>query len=138
MAEIRAGKSLQCQDGRLTPIIKQALEATLEGEMASHLDENNANKNHRNGKSTKIVTHSAGSFELEIPRDCDGSFEPDIVIKRQTVLNEALDEKIVGLFGLGMSYEDIRQHLAEMSGTEDAHFWLGVLNDLKNRDVEDI
>ena len=46
---------------------------------------------------------SAGSFELETPRDREGSFEPEIVKKRQTVLNDALDEKVLGLFGLGMS-----------------------------------
>ena len=213
VAEIRAGKSLLGQDGLLTPLIKSALEATLEGEMESHLDESRTNKNRRNGKSTKTVTHSAGSFELETPRDRDGSFEPEIVKKRQTVLNEALDEKVLGLFGLGMSYDDIRKHLAEMygvdisaakisavtdkllplitewrsrplestypiifldamffkareegkviqkaiynilgvnqqghkeilgfyaAGAEGANFWLGVLNDLKNRGVEDI
>lgn len=213
VAEIRAGKSLLGQGGLLTPLIKSALEATLEGEMESHLDESRANKNRRNGKSTKTVTHSAGSFELETPRDRDGSFEPEIVKKRQTVLNDALDEKVLGLFGLGMSYDDIRNHLAEMYGvdissakisavtdklipliaewrnrplesvypiifldamffktrdegkvikkaiynilginqegrkeilgfyaaeSEGANFWLGVLNDLKNRGVEDI
>ena len=213
VAEIRAGKSLLGQDGLLTPLIKSALEATLEGEMEAHLDESRANKNRRNGKSTKTVTHSAGSFELETPRDREGSFEPEVVRKRQTVLNDALDEKILGLFSLGMSYDDIRKHLAEMygvdisaakisavtdkllpliiewrsrplestypiifldamffkareegkviqkavynilginqqghkeilgfyaAGTEGANFWLGVLNDLKNRGVEDI
>ena len=213
VAEIRAGKSLLGQDGLLTPLIKRALEATLEGEMEAHLDDSRANKNRRNGKSTKTVTHSAGSFELETPRDRDGSFEPEIVKKRQTVLNDALDEKVLDLFSLGMSYDDIRKHLAEMygvdisaakisavtdklvplitewrsrplesvypiifldamffksreegkviqkaiynilginqqghkeilgfyaAGTEGANFWLGVLNDLKNRGVEDI
>jgi putative transposase len=82
--------------------------------MESHLGESRANKNRRNGKSTKTVTHSAGSFELETPRDREGSFEPEIVKKRQTVLNDALDEKVLGLFGLGMSYDDIHKHLAEM------------------------
>ncbi len=213
VAEIRAGKSLLGQNGLLTPLIKSALEATLEGEMEAHLEDSRVNKNRRNGKSTKTMTHSAGSFELETPRDREGSFEPEIVRKRQTVLNDALDEKVLGLFGLGMSYDDIRTHLAEMygvdisagkisavtdkliplitewrsrplesvypiifldamffktreegkviqkaiynilgvnqqghkeilgfyaAGTEGANFWLGVLNDLKNRGVEDI
>ena len=53
-------------------------------------------------------------FELETPRDREGSFEPQIVKKRQTVLNISLDNKILGLYGLGMSYQDIASHLKEM------------------------
>jgi transposase-like protein len=55
-----------------------------------------------------------GTFELETPRDREGSFDPQIVKKRQTVLNASLDNKIIGLYGLGMSYEDIASHLKEM------------------------
>ncbi len=213
VAKIRDGKSLLGQDGLLTPLLKSALEATLEGEMEDHIEQTRLNKNRRNDKGTKTVKHSAGSFDLETPRDRDGTFEPQIVKKRQTVLNHALDEKILGLFNIGMSYDDIRQHLAEMydldisstkissvtdklipimtewrnrplesvypiifldamffkareegrvvqkaiynilginqegrkeilgfytAQTEGANFWLGVLNDLKNRGVKDI
>ena len=53
-------------------------------------------------------------FELETPRDREGSFEPQIAKKRQTVLNISLDNKILGLYGLGMSYQDIACHLKEM------------------------
>lgn len=112
--EIRAGKSLLGKGGLLTPLLKSALEATLEGEMESHIDETRPSKNRRNGHSSKTVKHSTGTFELETPRDRDGTFEPEIVKKRQTVLNPALDEKILALFGLGMSYDDIRKHLSEM------------------------
>lgn len=112
--EIRAGKSLLGKEGLLTPLIKSALEATLAGEMQAHLAETRVNQNRGNGKSVKTVKHSSGSFELETPRDRDGSFEPEIVKKRQTVLNVALDEKILALFGLGMSYDAIRGHLSEM------------------------
>jgi putative transposase len=113
--EIRAGKSLLGQGGLLTPLIKSALEAALEGEMDAYLSclpEGQANR--RNGKLKKQVRHSSGTFELETPRDRRGDFEPQLVKKRQTILNEALDEKILGLFSLGMSYEDIQRHLSEM------------------------
>jgi len=116
--EIKAGKSLLGKDGLLTPLIKSALEATLEGELESHLSETRTHKNRRNGKAKKVVKHSTGSFELETPRDREGSFEPEIVKKRQTVLNEALDEKILGLFSIGMSYDDMRKYLSEMYGVE--------------------
>jgi putative transposase len=59
-----------------------------------------------------------GSFELETPCDREGSFEPEIVKKRQTILNESLDNKVLSLYALGMSYESITDHLHEMYGLE--------------------
>ncbi len=67
-----------------------------------------------NGKSSKKVQYSASSFELEALPDRDGSFEPNIVKKRQTLFNRALDEKILGFFSVGMSYSDILRHLSEI------------------------
>lgn len=96
------------------PILNSALAATLEGEIEDHLEQARSNKNRRNGKTVKTVKHSTGGFELETPRDRDGSFEPEIVKKRQAVLNQALDDKILGMFSIGMSYDDIRMHLAEV------------------------
>jgi transposase-like protein len=97
--------------------MKEFLEAALEGEMNSHMAscvEEPENQNRRNGKNSKTVQSPMGAFPLETPRDREGSFEPQIVKKRQTVLNESLDNKILGLYGLGMSYQDITSHLKEM------------------------
>lgn len=74
--EIKAGKSLLGKDGLLTPLIKSALEASLEGEMEAHLSERDTGTNRRNGKLKKTMKHSSGSFELATPRDREGSFEP--------------------------------------------------------------
>jgi transposase-like protein len=59
---------------------------------------------------------ASGSFNLEVPTDRNSSFEPQIIKKRQTVLNEELDGKILALCGLGASYDDIVGHLQEISG----------------------
>jgi putative transposase len=117
---LKSGQPLTGRDGVLTPLIKQILEAALEGEIENHLDECEANSlsNRRNGKLKKTIKTDTGSFELETPRDRNGSFEPEIVKKRQTVLNESLDNKILSLYGIGMSYEAISEHLAEMYGLE--------------------
>lgn len=117
IADMKAGKSLVGKDGIFTPLMKEFLEAALEGEMDSHMAsclEESENQNRRNGKSSKVVQSPMGAFELETPRDRDASFEPQIVKKRQTVLNASLDNKILGLYGLGMSYQDIASHLKEM------------------------
>jgi putative transposase len=117
IADMKSGKALIGKDGVFTPLMKDFLEAALEGEIDSHMTtchEDPEVENRRNGKSTKTVQSPMGSFDLETPRDRDGSFEPQIVKKRQTVLNASLDNKILGLYGLGMSYQDIASHLKEM------------------------
>lgn len=117
IADMRAGKALVGKEGIFTPLMKEFLEAALEGEMVSHMAsclEEPENQNRRNGKVGKTVQSPMGAFELETPRDREGSFEPQIVKKRQTVLNASLDNKILGLYGLGMGYQDIASHLKEM------------------------
>jgi putative transposase len=120
LSQIKSGQSLMGKDGVLTPLIKQLLEAALEGEMEAHLSEcrEENTPNRRNGKMSKTIKSETGSFELETPRDRLGSFEPEIVKKRQTVLNESLDNKVLSLYSIGMSYEAITEHLAEMYGLE--------------------
>lgn len=114
---LRSKKPLLGQDGLFTPLIKQFLEAALEGEMEAHLQQEipeEKPKNRRNGKSRKQVQSTLGSFELETPRDRNSSFEPEIVGKREVKITSDIDQKIIGLYGLGMSYTDIRSHLKEM------------------------
>tara|TARA_R110000868_G_C10875903_1_gene762600 strand:- start:299 stop:1531 length:1233 start_codon:yes stop_codon:yes gene_type:complete len=115
--ELQSGKPLTGKEGVLTPLIKQLLEASLEAEMDTHLD-NESSSNRRNGKLKKTVKTNQGNVEIETPRDRAGTFEPQIIKKRQTVLNESLDNKILSLYGIGMSYKDISAHLAEMYGLE--------------------
>lgn len=117
---LKKGESLMGSNGIVTPLIKQIIEASLEGEMEAHLESclDSSTSNRRNGKSRKTLKTADGSFELETPRDRDGSFEPDLVKKRQTILNESLDNKILALYALGMSYQDICAHLQEMYGVE--------------------
>ena len=74
--------------------------------MENHLD-NPEEINRRNGKGIKTIKSSYGAFELETPRDRNGEFTPQIVKKRQTILTEELDQKILKLFSSGMSYNDI-------------------------------
>jgi putative transposase len=117
ITRLKAGEPLTGKEGVLTPLIKTILEEALQGEMQYHLDQA-SEANRRNGMSTKQVKSGVGSFELTTPRDRLGTFTPEIVQKRQTVLNESLDQKILSLYGLGMSYEAIRDHLQELYGLE--------------------
>ncbi len=66
----------------------------------------------------KTVKSTSGQFELKTPRDRSGAFEPQLIKKNQTKLSEDIDNKILSLFALGMSYRDIQKHVAELYGLE--------------------
>jgi putative transposase len=110
-------------DGVVTKLLKQVLEAALDGEIEHHLLDNKLEEsaNRRNGKLTKTVQSPHGSFELATPRDRNGSFEPEIVKKRQTVITDEIDNKVLSLYALGNSYQDISSHIADIYGVTISH-----------------
>jgi transposase-like protein len=65
---------------------------------------------------SKDVKTSFGKVVIETPRDRNSTFEPQVLPKRKTVLGEALDHKVISLYALGLSYNDICKHLDEMYG----------------------
>ena len=94
--------------------IKELLQATLDGELTEHLGyEKHARMdtkdNARNGYSNKTVVGAEWEMELRVPRDRAGTFEPQIVAKRQTRF-DGFDDKIIALYARGLGVEDI-QHL---------------------------
>lgn len=129
--KLKSGQELTGKDGILTPLIKEILEAALDGEMDAHLSDckTQGQPNRRNGNLKKTIKTGTGTFELETPRDREGSFEPEIVKKRQTVLNESLDNKVLSLYAIGMSYEAISGHLSEMYGLEVSPAKISIITD---------
>jgi transposase-like protein len=119
MEQFKTGQPLLGKDGAFAPLLKQFLESALQAEMDEHLDEPERTKgNRRNGTSKKLIKSAEGSFELDTPRDRESSFTPDIVKKRETILADNLEKKIIGMYGLGMSLRDISDHIKEMYDTE--------------------
>ena len=114
--EFRNGKKLTGKDGLLAPLIKQLVESALEAEIESHIanDVLAGKKNRRNGYNKKTIKSSDGEFELAAPRDREGTFEPQIVKKHQTTISDEIEEKILSMYGLGMSYKDIASHIKEI------------------------
>ena len=134
--QFMSGKSLFGKDGAFAPMLKNFIEKALEAEMDSHLGEAERSKgNKRNGKSKKTVKSSVGTFELTTPTDRQSNFEPDLVKKRQTILADNLSDKIIGLYGLGMSYRDISSHIKELYDTDISHT---VLSQITDRIIPDI
>ena len=111
-----AGKPLNGEKGIFAPLLKHFLESALEGELEAHLQEEKAAgiANRRNGKASKKVKSISGEFELESSRDRAGSFEPLVLPKRQVIITEELEEKVIGLYGLGLSTRDISKHIKEL------------------------
>jgi putative transposase len=126
LAELVKGKSpdeILGEDGILKELTKRLVESALEGEMTDHLGyepraaEGRNTGNSRNGKTDKTIQTESGEVDIEVPRDRDGSFDPKLVKKRQRRL-EGFDDKVISLYGRGMTTREIQGHLKELYGTE--------------------
>lgn len=136
LEQFKSGKNLFGEGGAFAPMLKNVIEKALEGEMDAHLDSKERLKgNKRNGRGKKTLKSGFGSFDIDTPQDRQSSFEPELVRKRQTILADNLSEKIIGLYGLGMSYRDISAHIQEMYDTEISHT---VLSQITNRIIPDV
>jgi transposase-like protein len=117
------GVSLTGPGGVLGELTKRVLESALEGEMEDHLGyarhdaAGRGSGNSRNGSRAKTVITEAGPVEVEVPRDRDSSFEPQIVPKRQRRLS-GIDDLVISLSAKGLTHGEIAAHLGEVYGAE--------------------
>ena len=99
--QLRSGKSLFGKEGAFAPLLQEMLNSILAGEMEGHLDEDERDSgNRKNGKNKKLLRTSSGTIEVTTPRDRLGSFEPEMVKKRETIMSQSLEDKIIGLYRL--------------------------------------
>lgn len=111
------------RNGILKQLTKRLVERALEAEMTAHLGyekhapEGRNGGNSRNGKGHKTVTTETGELELEVPRDRNGEFDPQIVPKSRRRL-EGFDEKVIALYARGMTTREIQGHLQELYGVD--------------------
>jgi putative transposase len=130
LKQFKKGEPLFGKGGAFAPLLKRFLEAALEAEMEAHLNEvERGDGNKRNGKGRKTIKSHAGSFEIETPQDRHSSFDPQIIRERETILADNLQDKIIGLYGLGMSYRDISSHIKEMYDTNISTYILQQITD---------
>ena len=126
-AEVKKCKTIDDvmgKNGLIQKLVKDVLENILEGEMEEHLgrekyERDNCNsekpKNYRNGYSPKNLRSSFGDVDLDVPRDRNSEFEPQIIKKYETVCTE-LDKKIISLYAKGMSTSDIQAEIEDLYG----------------------
>lgn len=132
LEQFRSGKSLTGKGGAFAPLFKQFLEAALEAELEQHLSDPSNKEpvtNRKNGKVTKTVKTAEGEIELVSSRDRNSSFEPEIVKKRETILADSLQDRIIGMYGLGMSFRDISAHIKEMYDMDISHDTLSAITE---------
>ena len=130
LSQFKTGKPLFGRDGAFAPLLQSFLEKALEAEMEAHLNEDERKHgNKRNGKGKKTVKSSSGELTIRTPQDRQSSFEPEIIKKRETILADNLEDKIIGLYSLGMSLRDISDHIKEMYDTNISHTVLSQITD---------
>lgn len=117
------GMKLTGEGGLLAELTRKVLESALEGELTDHLGHEPGERaeggrdNYRNGHRSKTVTTEVGPVEITVPRDRAGTFEPQLVKKRQRRLG-GVDEMILSLSAKGLTHGEISAHLSEVYGTE--------------------
>ena len=107
--------------GLMKELKVRLMERMLGAELTEHLgyephgDPASQQINRRNGATRKVLKGNDGAVPIDIPRDRDGSFEPELIRKGQTRI-DGMDDKIIGLYAAGLSTRDIRAHLEEVYG----------------------
>jgi putative transposase len=111
------------KDGLLKGLTKRLVERALEGELTSHLGyekhaaEGRKTGNSRNGTTAKSVLTGAGELEIEVPRDRNSEFEPQLVKKGQRRLS-GFDDKVIALYARGLTTREIQGHLQDLYDVE--------------------
>src|SRR5262245_40896292 len=111
------------ENGLLKQLTKALIERAMKAELTHHLGyeknapEGRGSGNSRNGKSRKKLKGDFGEVEIEVPRDREGEFEPQIVGKHQRRF-DGFDDKILSMYARGMSTREIQGHLKEIYEVE--------------------
>ena len=123
LKDYKKPEDLMGENGLLKQLTKRLLERAMAAELTEHVGyeahdaEGRNSGNSRNGKSAKTVKGTFGTLPIEVPRDRNGTFEPQIVGKHQTRFT-GFDENIISLYARGLSTREIQQHLEEIYQVE--------------------
>ena len=121
LKDYKSPEDLLGQGGLLKELTKALVEKALDGELTHHLGypkySSSKNDNARNGKSKKGLLTDHGKMEIVSPRDRNGSFEPELVKKRQTRF-DGFDDKILSMYARGMTVREIQGHLEDIYAVE--------------------
>lgn len=103
-------------------MMKVMIEEFYQGELEEELGytkydyRNKDSNNSRNGYSSKKLKSSAGEIEVNVPRDRNGEYEPQVIKKHQNTIGQDLEAKIISMYAKGMTTSDIESHIEEIYG----------------------
>lgn len=142
-------KTIEDVENGLKSIFGPIFESMLKGELSAHLgyvsnDHNPKDTtNRRNGSTKKTLKSSAGEIPIKSPRDRDGTFNSQLIPKRQTDIS-GIEQKVLALYGKGMSQRDISDIIEDIYGFRlsaqqvSINQWMQIFDELKRRGVEDV
>ncbi|RIN92618.1 transposase, partial [Mammaliicoccus sciuri] len=116
-----APESVEDMENALKDVFGPMFEAMLQGEMNNHLGYSSNDKsdkiteNRRNGYGNKTLNTTKGNIEINVPRDGDASFEPQLIKKRQRDVSE-IEDKVISMYAKGMSQRDISSTIEDIYG----------------------
>ncbi|MDN3637188.1 IS256 family transposase, partial [Neolewinella lacunae] len=118
--QLYSRKPLLEQGSPFAHLLQTMVNAALDGEVLGHVAETRAQgeENKRNGYTDKTILSEAGPLSIRTPRDRQGTFEPQLVPKRERELSSGLDTQILALYAQGNSVEDIKRLLQTMFGVD--------------------
>jgi len=129
------------EGGLVQDLNRRLMERALEGEMTDHLgyekhsSEGRDRGNSRNGKTSKRVKTGEAEFEIEVPRDREGSFEPKLVPKGRRRL-PGFDDRVIALYARGMTTREIESGLKEIYGVDVSPSLISAVTDSVLEDVK--
>ena len=128
--DIKTAKDIE---DALKDLLGGTIQEMLESEMDEHLGyreyERSENPDYRNGKKTKKIRGNFGEAEIEVPQDRDGTFEPQVVKKRQKDIS-GIEQKIISLYAKGMTTRQISETIEDIYGFEVSD---GLVSDITDR-----
>lgn len=135
-------ESVEDMENALKDVFGPMFEAMLQGEMNNHLGYSSNDKsdktteNRRNGYGNKILNTTKGNIEINVPRDRDASFEPQLIKKRQRDVSE-IEDKVISMYAKGMSQRDISSTIEDIYGFSVSHEMISDITDAVIPEMEE-
>lgn len=135
-------ESVEDMENALKDVFGPMFEAMLQGEMNNHLGYSSNDKsdktteNRRNGYGNKTLNTTKGNIEINVPRDRDASFEPQLIKKRQRDVSE-IEDKVISVYAKGMSQRDISSTIEDIYGFSVSHEMISDITDAVIPEMEE-
>ena len=124
----------------LKDLLGGTIKSMMEAEMTEHLgyakSERSDSDNYRNGTKTKTIRSKYGEFEVDVPKDRNGSFEPKVVKNRQKDIS-GIDDKIISMYAKGLTTRQISEQIEDIYGFECTESFISDVTDKILKDIEE-